>query len=121
MYVVLAQSIISLATEQGVELHTEDDLLQCYTVTTNCRVFHEVSSPYQGFPWDGKKINHTYPQYVGVNAFPHTRPAHQASSNCSLGRRSHLMTNLMTSQPRNLAKTSQQTVCSFSFLVRPGC
>ena len=70
MYVVLAQSIISLATEQGVELHTEDDLLQCYTVTTNCRVFHEASSPYQGFPWDGKKMNHTYPQYVGVNAFP---------------------------------------------------
>ena len=49
MYVVLAQSIISLATEQEVELHTEDvsalinDLIQCYTVTANCRVLDEVA------------------------------------------------------------------------------
>ena len=49
MYVVLAQSIISLATEQEVELHTVDvsalinDLIPCYTVTANCRVIDEVA------------------------------------------------------------------------------
>eukprot|EP00090_Calanus_glacialis_P006390 TRINITY_DN14985_c0_g1_i1.p1 TRINITY_DN14985_c0_g1~~TRINITY_DN14985_c0_g1_i1.p1 ORF type:complete len:720 (+),score=264.67 TRINITY_DN14985_c0_g1_i1:64-2223(+) len=128
--VVLAQSVISLATEQEVELNTEDvsalinDLLQCYTVTANCSVFHEASSPNQGFPWDGKKIDHPFPQYVGVNPSPHTlltKQVLQLLTGQKVPLDDQSDDDISTQKSACLAKNSQQTVYSYSFLVGPGC
>jgi len=72
--VVVAQTVISLATDQEVELNTDEvsdlvnDLLQCYTVSANCSMFYEASSNVAGLSLP----SHPFPQYVGVNPSPHT-------------------------------------------------
>jgi len=127
--VVLAQTVISLASEQETELSTDqvspliNDLLQCYTVTANCSMFHQASSPGQGFPWDGKTVNYSFPQYVGVNPSTHTLLTKQVLQLLT-GQKIPLdqnSTDLSEQKSACLAKNSHQSVYTYSFLVGPDC
>jgi len=122
--VVLAQTIISLASEQEVEMNTDEvsdlinDLLHCYSVSANCTMFQAATSSIGGssFP------NHPFPQYVGVNPSPHTLYTKQVLQ---------LLTGVQTTVEEDedvseekaacLAKNSDQSIYSYIFLAGAGC
>eukprot|EP00092_Neocalanus_flemingeri_P064854 GFUD01078765.1.p1 GENE.GFUD01078765.1~~GFUD01078765.1.p1 ORF type:complete len:728 (-),score=215.66 GFUD01078765.1:216-2399(-) len=128
--VVLAQTVISLASEQEADLSPDqvstliNELLQCYTVSANCSMFHEASSPNpESFPWAGKTVSTPFPQYVGVNPSPHTLQTRKVLQLLT-GEKTPLdqnSTDLSDQQTACLTKNSQQSVYSYTFLVGPGC
>jgi len=127
--VVLAQTVISLASEQEEELYPDtvstliNDLLECYTVTANCSMFHQASSPNQGFPWDGKQVTSPFPQYVGVNPSPHTKLTKQVLQlvTGNIITTNKTITDLTEQSAACLARNSDQSVFTYTFLVGPGC
>jgi len=132
--VVVAQTVISLASEQEVQLTIDDvsdlinDLLQCYSVTANCSMFKEASSNLAGFSFP----SYPFPQYVGVNPSPHTVFTKQVlqlltgkriselknDSEPSLGEESE---DVASQKAACLAKNSGQNIYNYIFLVGPGC
>jgi len=136
--VVVAQTVISLATDKEVELNTEEvsdlinDLLQCYTVTANCSMFHEANSNVAGFSFP----NHPFPQYVGVNPSPHTVFTKQVlqlltgekitseEQKEGKGKKSpdeEESEDVAAQKAACLANNSGQNVYSYTFLVGEGC
>jgi len=126
--VVVAQTVITLATEQEVELSPDDvsplvnELLQCYSVTANCSMFHEASTPNKGFPWDGKTVDYPFPQYVGVNPSTHTlltKQVLQLLTGEKVTNDSH--SDLEEEKSACLDRNDHQSIYTFNFLVGPDC
>lgn len=137
--VVVAQTVISLATDQEVELNTDEvsdlinDLLQCYSVTANCSMFHEASSNVAGLSFP----NHPFPQYVGVNPSPHTVFTKQVlqlltgekimneKQDEGRGKQSpderEEPEDIVAQKSACLAKNSGQNIFTYTFLVGEGC
>ena len=77
---MVAAAVLDLVTDERVAADSGDtrrlvnELLRCYTLTSDCGLFYRASSP-DNFPWifsPEARGGSPFPQYVGVRSSYHT-------------------------------------------------
>ena len=78
---MVAAAVLDLVTDERVAADSGDtrrlvnELLRCYTLTSDCGLFYRASSP-DNFPWifspEAGAGGSPFPQYVGVRSSYHT-------------------------------------------------
>jgi len=130
---MVAKAIISLATGQiasGMQDQGSliNEMLNCYTITANCTLFHEASEP-GNYPWiftpDSRRKT-PFPQYVGVRSSYHTLMTklllqYLTGTPEPLDTEDSNNTDITEAKKDCLAKNQNQNVYRFVFLVGEAC
>jgi nicastrin len=130
---MVAKTIIYLATGQEAPQMEEqaslvNELLNCYTITANCTLFHEASEP-GNYPWifaTESRRKTPFPQYVGVRSSYHTLMTklvlqYLTGTPEPLNAETNDTADIAEEKKNCLAKNQKQNVYRYVFLVGKSC
>ena len=130
---MVAKTIIYLATGQTAPQMEDqaglvNELLNCYTITANCTLFHEASEP-GNYPWifaPESRRKTPFPQYVGVRSSYHTLMTklvlqYLTGTPEPLSAGTNDTADIAEAKKNCLAKNQKQNVYRYVFLVGKSC